>query len=217
MWASDSFIDLYDNMVLMRKFVCVLFICLATVFAAKPKPIETDCVKVVYVVDGMENEKVKAIKPRSVLDSILQDVDSVYLAHYGSCLYDNFGDGQMFFSFYEKNQAHGKFYGNRGSREICSHFTDSLDLVFKLKDARKINVLADSLKKKRKPHPKKHRKDIDIVSYIDSLQKPVKKEDRAYADSVDLEKMRKFDSLLKSGKRFDESINIMLFGGDDEL
>ena len=204
-------------MVLMRKFVCVLFICLATVFAAKPKPIETDCVKVVYVVDGMENEKVKAIMPRSVLDSILQDVDSVYLAHYGSCLYDNFGDGQMFFSFYEKNQAHGKFYGNRGSREICSHFTDSLDLVFKLKDARKINVLADSLKKKRKPHPKKHRKDIDIVSYIDSLQKPVKKEDRAYADSVDLEKMRKFDSLLKSGKRFDESINIMLFGGDDEL
>ena len=204
-------------MVLMRKFVCVLFICLATVFAAKPKPIETDCVRVVYVVDGMENEKVKAIKPRSVLDSILQDVDSVYLAHYGSCLYDNFGDGQMFFSFYEKNQAHGKFYGNRGSREICSHFTDSLDLVFKLKDARKINVLADSLKKKRKPHPKKHRKDIDIVSYIDSLQKPVKKEDRAYADSVDLEKMRKFDSLLKSGKRFDESINIMLFGGDDEL
>ena len=201
----------------MRKFVCVLFICLATVFAAKPKPIETDCVRVVYVVDGMENEKVKAIKPRSVLDSILQDVDSVYLAHYGSCLYDNFGDGQMFFSFYEKNQAHGKFYGNRGSREICSHFTDSLDLVFKLKDARKINVLADSLKKKRKPHPKKHRKDIDIVSYIDSLQKPVKKEDRAYADSVDLEKMRKFDSLLKSGKRFDESINIMLFGGDDEL
>ena len=90
-------------------------------------------------------------------------------------------------------------------------------MVFKLKDARKINVLADSLKKKRKLHPKKHRKDIDIVSYIDSLQKPVKKEDRAYADSVDLEKMRKFDSLLKSGKRFDESINIMLFGGDDEL
>jgi len=38
------------------------------------------------------------------------------------------------------------------------------------------------------------------MSYIDSLQKPVKKEDRAYADSVDLEKVRKFDSLLKSGK-----------------
>ena len=200
----------------MKKFVCVLFICLATVFAAKPKSIETDSVKVVYVVDGIEDEEVEAVMPRSVLDSILQDVDSVYLAHYGSCLCDCFGDDQLFFSFYEKNQAHGKFYGNRGSREICSYFTDSLDLVFKLKDARKINALADSLKKKRKPHPKKRRKDIDIMSYIDSLQKPVKKEDRAYADSVDLEKKRKFDSLLNSGKRFDESLNIMLFGKDYE-
>ena len=137
-------------MVLMRKFVCVLFICLATVFAAKPKSIETDSVKVVYVVDGIEDEEVEAVMPRSVLDSILQDVDSVYLAHSHSCLYDNFGDGQMFFLFYEKKQAHGKFYGNRGSREICSHFTDSLDLVFKLKDARKISALADSLMKKKR-------------------------------------------------------------------
>ena len=184
-------------MVLMRKFVCVLFICLATVFAAKPKSIETDSVKVVYVVDGIEDEEVEAVMPRAVLDSILQDVDSVYLAHYGSCLCDCFGDDQLFFSFYEKNQAHGKFYGNRGSREICSHFTDSLDLVFKLKDARKINALADSLMKKRKPRPKKRRKDIDIMSYIDSLQKPVKMENGAYVDSVDLEKVRKFDSLLK--------------------
>ena len=203
---------------LIKFKLMILLVALTTVFAfaAKPKSIETDSVKVVYVVDGIEDEEVEAVMPRSVLDSILQDVDSVYLAHYGSCLYDNFGDDLLLFSFYDKNQAHGKFYGNRGSREICSHFTDSLDLVFKLKDARKINALADSLMKKRKPRPKKRRKDIDIVSYIDSLQKPVKKEDRAYADSVDLEKKRKFDSLLNSGKRFDESLNIMLFGKDYE-
>ena len=196
----------------------ILLVAMSTVFAfaAKPKSIETDSVKVVYVVDGIEDEEVEAVMPRAVLDSILQNVDSVYLAHYGSCLCDCFGDDQLFFSFYEKNQAHGKFYGSRGSREICSYFTDSLDLVFKLKDARKINALADSLMKKRKPRPKKRRKAIDIVSYIDSLQKPVKKEDRAYADSVDLEKKRKFDSLLNSGKRFDESLNIMLFGKDYE-
>jgi hypothetical protein len=35
------------------------------------------------------------------------------------------------------------------------------------------------------------------MSYIDSLQKPVKMENGAYVDSVDLEKVRKFDSLLK--------------------
>ena len=203
---------------LIKFKLMIVLVALSTVFAfaAKPKSIETDSVKVVYVVDGIEDEEVEDVMPRSVLDSILQDVDSVYLAHYGSCLYDNFGDDLLLFSFYDKNQAHGKFYGNRGSREICSHFTDSLDLVFKLKDARKINALADSLMKKRKPRPKKRRKDIDIVSYIDSLQKPVKKEDRAYADSVDLEKKRKFDSLLNSGKRFDESLNIMLFGKDYE-
>ena len=203
---------------LIKFKLMILLVAMSTVFAfaAKPKPIETDSVKVVYVVDGIEDEEVEAVMPRAVLDSILQDVDSVYLAHYGSCLCDCFGDDQLFFSFYEKNQAHGKFYGNRGSREICSYFTDSLDLVFKLKDARKINALADSLMKKRKPRPKKRRKDIDIMSYIDSLQKPVKKEDRAYADSVDLEKKRKFDSLFKSGKSFNECLNLMLFGEEDE-
>lgn len=137
------------NFIKFKLFVVLVAMSTVFAFAAKPKPIETDSVKVVYVIDGMENEKVKAIMPRSVLDSILQDVDSVYLAHYGSCLYDNFGDDLLLFSFYDKNQVHGKFYGNRGSREICSHFTDSLDLVFKLKDARKINALADSLMKKR--------------------------------------------------------------------
>ena len=130
----------------------IVLVALSTVFAfsAKAKSIETDRVKVVYVIDGAENEKFEAIMPRVVLDSILQDVDSVYLAPYGSCLYDNFGDDQLLISFYDKNQIQKKFYGNKGIDQICNLFTSNLDLVFKLKDARKINALADSLMKKGK-------------------------------------------------------------------
>lgn len=130
----------------------ILLVAMSTVFAfaAKPKSIETDSVKVVYVVDGIEDEEVEAVMPRAVLDSILQDVDSVYLAPSGACLCDCFGEDQLFFSFYDKKQSHRKFYGNKGMPEICNQFTSSLDMVFKLKNARKINALADSLFKKAK-------------------------------------------------------------------
>ena len=185
-------------MVLMRKFVCVLFICLATVFAAKPKSIETDSVKVVYVVDGIEDEEVEAVMPRSVLDSIFQDVDSVYLASYGACLCDCFGDDQLFFSFYDKSQFHGKFYGSKGLPQICNQLTSSLDLVFKLKNARKINALANSLSKKRKPHPKKRRKSINIESIGEVIKR--EQENGVNVDSLIEDDMRRFDSLLKSGK-----------------
>ena len=125
--------------------------------AANPKLLETKSVKVVYVIDGAENEEVEAIMPRAALDSILQGVDSVYLAPYGSCLYDNFGDDQLLISFYDKNHYHIKFYGIKGVAQICNRFTDRVDLVFKLKNAHKINALADSLMKKRKLNPKKCR------------------------------------------------------------
>ena len=48
-----------------------------------------------------------------------------------------------------------KFHANKGMSEICNYFTDSLNLVFKLKDASKINALADSLMNKWKTQLKK--------------------------------------------------------------
>lgn len=151
---------LFSEMLNLIKFglVCTL-VALSSVFtfAAKSVPLETDSVKVVYVIDGVENEEVEAIMPRAALDSILQDVDGVYLAPYGSCLYDNFGDDQLLISFYDKNHDHTKFYGIKGVAQICNRFTDRLDLVFKLKNAHKINALADSLMKKSKLNPKKRR------------------------------------------------------------
>ena len=144
---------LFSEMLNLIKFglVCTL-VALSSVFtfAAKSVPLETDSVKVLYVIDGVENEEVEAIMPRAALDSILQDVDSVYLAPSGACLCDCFGEDQLFFSFYDKKQSHRKFYGNKGMPEICNQFTSSLDMVFKLKNARKINALADSLLKKAK-------------------------------------------------------------------
>ena len=141
----------------MRKFICMILLYVVVALAANPKLLETKSVKVVYVIDGAENEEVEAIMPRAALDSILQDVDSVYLAPYGSCLYDNFGDDQLLISFYDKNHDHTKFYGIKGVAQICNRFTDRLDLVFKLKNAHKINALADSLMKKSKLNPKKRR------------------------------------------------------------
>ena len=144
---------LFSEMLNLIKFslVCTL-VALSSVFtfAAKSVPLETDSVKVLYVIDSNDDEKVELMMSRSVLDSILQDVDSVYLAPSGACLCDCFGEDQLFFSFYDKKQSHRKFYGNKGMPEICNQFTSSLDMVFKLKNARKINALADSLFKKAK-------------------------------------------------------------------
>jgi len=179
--------------------ICAL-VALSSVFtfAAKSVPLETDSVKVLYVIDSIDDEKVEVIMPRSVLDSIFQDVDSVYLASYGACLCDCFGDDQLFFSFYDKSQFHGKFYGSKGLPQICNQLTSSLDLVFKLKNARKINALANSLSKKRKPHPKKRRKSINIESIGEVIKR--EQENGVNVDSLIEDDMRRFDSLLKSGK-----------------
>ena len=137
------------NLVKINLFFVLFFLTTAVAFAANPKPLETDSVKVLYVIDSFDNEEVETVMPRAVLDSILQDVDSVYLGHAHSCVCDCAG-GDVLFYFYEKGKARAKFYGNRGMSQICNRFTDSLDLVFKLKNARKINALTDSLMKKRK-------------------------------------------------------------------
>lgn len=151
---------LFSEMLNLIKFglVCTL-VALSSVFtfAAKSVPLETDSVKVVYVIDSNDDEKVELMMSRSVLDSILQDVDSVYLAPSGACLCDCFGEDQLLISFYDKNHDHTKFYGIKGVTQICNRFTDRLDLVFKLKNAHKINALADSLMKKSKLNPKKRR------------------------------------------------------------
>lgn len=117
------------------------------IFAEKPKPSESAFVRIKFVIDSFDNEEIDTIMPRATLESILQDVDSVYLAPYGSCLCDCAG-GDLFFYLFEKGKKKLKFHANKGMPEICNYFTDSLDLVFKLKDANKINALADSLKKK---------------------------------------------------------------------
>lgn len=47
--------------------------------------------------------------------------------------------------------------------EICSGFTDNLDLVLRLKSTDKIKALADSLAKDYKPDPIKQKRIIKIV------------------------------------------------------
>lgn len=186
------------NLIQFNLICALVALSIEFALAAKAVPLETDSVKVLYVIDSIDDEKVEVIMPRSVLDSIFQDVDSVYLASYGACLCDCFGDDQLFFSFYDKSQFHGKFYGSKGLPQICNQLTSSLDLVFKLKNARKINALANFLSKKRKPHPKKRRKSINIESIGEVIKR--EQENGVNVDSLIEDDMRRFDSLLKSGK-----------------
>ena len=138
-----------------RIFQLIFFVFTATfIFAAKPMPSESAFVRIEYIIDSFDNEEVDTIMPRVVLDAILQDVDSVYLAPYSSCYCDCAG-GDLFFYLFEKGEKKLKFHANKGMSEICNYFTDSLNLVFKLKDASKINALADSLMNKWKTQLKK--------------------------------------------------------------
>lgn len=166
-----------------------------SIFATKPIAFDTANVRIKYIVDSFNNEKIDTIMPRVVLDSILQDVDSVYISHYGSCFCDCAGD-DLFFYFFEKGEKKLKFHANKGIPQICNYFTDSLDLVFKLKDASKINALADSLMKTWNPHPHKRRE----INYLDLLSDSLKTENETKEDLDYLEKVIKFDSLIKSGK-----------------
>lgn len=146
----------------MRKtfFLCIILATFA--FAAKPVPFEYNKVRVLYVIDSFDDEKVEAVVPRSVIDSILQDVDSVYLAPFGSCECDCAGD-DLYFYFSEKQKAPAKFHVAVGMPEICTGFTDNLDLVLKFKSTDKIKALADSLTKDYKPNPSKQKRVIKIA------------------------------------------------------
>ena len=153
-----------------RIFQLIFFVFTVTfIFAAKTMPSESAFVRIEYVIDSFDNEEIDTIMPRATLESILQDVDSVYLAPYSSCYCDCAG-GDLFFYLFEKGEKKLKFHANEGMSEICNYFTDSLNLVFKLKNASKINALADSLKKNWKKHPKKRRTKINIEVLPDSLK-----------------------------------------------
>ena len=150
----------WDMRFMKKVLLCVV---LATVaFAAKPVPFEYNKVRVLYVIDSFDDEKVEAVVPRPVIDSILQDVDSVYLAPFGSCECDCAGD-DLYFYFSEKQKAPAKFHVAVGMPKICSDFTDNLDLVLRLKSTGKIKALADSLAKHYKPDPIKQKRIIKIV------------------------------------------------------
>ena len=145
----------------MKKvLLCVVLATFA--FAAKPVPFEYNKVRVLYIIDSFDDEKVEAVLPRSVIDSVLQDVDSVYLAPMGHCDCDCAG-GDLYFYFSEKRKAPVKFHTVVGLPEICGGFTDNLDLVLRLKSTDKVKALADSLAKEFKPNPVKQKKIIKIV------------------------------------------------------
>lgn len=161
-----------------------------TSFAAKPVPFEYDSVRIVYDVDWFSGERVEAILPRSVLDSVFLNTDSTFLAPFGACACDCAG-GDIFFYLSNDTNSRAAFWSNGFSR-VCTKAADSLDLVFRVKDRSKLDSLKETLLKKGKPLPVKdfggldEDDDIDderAVFLLDSLVKaqrnnPLKKQGR---------------------------------------
>ena len=147
---------------MFKKILFVFLFVINAAFAGFPSPVKSANIRVVYIVDTFDDDVIDTEVPRSVLDSILQDVDSVYFAPFGACDCDCAGD-DLYFYFSEKQKAPAKFHVAVGMPQICTGFTDNLDLVLRLKSTDKIKNLADSLAKGYKPNPLKQERIIKIA------------------------------------------------------
>ena len=144
----------------MLKKYCLFFLFIINAaFAGFPSPVKSANIRVVYIVDTFDDDVIDTEVPRSVLDSILQDVDSVYFAPFGACDCDCAG-GDIFFYLSKKKDIRAIFKANFPDR-ICSKASDSLNLVLRLKDDRKIKALEEKLLKLESRSPTKKIEDDD--------------------------------------------------------
>ncbi len=70
---------------MFKKILFVFLFVINAAFAGFPSPVKSANIRVVYIVDTFDDDVIDTEVPRSVLDSILQDVDSVYFAPFGAC------------------------------------------------------------------------------------------------------------------------------------
>lgn len=164
----------------MLKKYCLFFLFIINAaFAGFPSPVKSANIRVVYIVDTFDDDVIDTEVPRSVLDSILQDVDSVYFAPFGACDCDCAG-GDIIFYPSNKENARALFKTNFIAR-LCSSVSDSLDLVLRLKDNRKIKTLGENLLKQNENRPKKRMVEDDdemddarLIFILDSTVKAQK-------------------------------------------
>ena len=169
----------YDCRTMFKKILFVFLFIINAAFAGFPSPVKSANIRVVYIVDMFENEVVDTEMPRSVLDSILLDVDSVFFAPLGACDCACAG-GDIFFYLSKKKDIRAIFKANFPDR-ICSKASDSLDLVLRLKDDRKIKALEEKLLKLESRSPTKKIEDDDddvddsrLIFILDSTVKAQK-------------------------------------------
>lgn len=136
-----------------KKILFVFIFILNAAFAGFPSPVKSANIRVVYIVDTFDDDVIDTEVSRSVLDSIFQDVNSVYFAPFGACDCDCAG-GDIFFYPSNKENIRALFKTNFIAR-LCSSISDSLDLVLRLKDNRKVKALGENLLKQNKNRPKK--------------------------------------------------------------
>lgn len=133
-----------------RVFISVMLVAISMVSAlaaSRPSPTFPD-VRVKFVIDSFDNEEIDTKIPYSMLESILQSVDSVYLAPQGQCDCDCAG-GDLIFYLSEKKNASVSFYTNIGLSHFCSPVGQNMELVLRVKDNHKIKAIADALMGKK--------------------------------------------------------------------
>lgn len=96
------------------------------------------------VIDSFDNDEIETKIPYSLLESVLQSVDSVYLSPLGQCNCDCAG-GDLSFYLSKKENASASFYTNIGLSHICSPINQNTELVLRVKDKHKIKAIADTL------------------------------------------------------------------------
>lgn len=127
-------------------FTCMVFVAtfvVSTLCATQPSPTFTD-VRVKFVIDSFDNDEIETKIPYSLLESVLQSVDSVYLSPLGQCNCDCAG-GDLSFYLSKKENASASFYTNIGLSHICSPINQNTELVLRVKDKHKIKAIADTL------------------------------------------------------------------------
>lgn len=129
-----------------RVFISVMLVAISmvsTLCATQPSPTFTD-VRVKFVIDSFDNDEIETKIPYSLLESVLQSVDSVYLSPLGQCNCDCAG-GDLSFYLSKKENASASFYTNIGLSHICSPINQNTELVLRVKDKHKIKAIADTL------------------------------------------------------------------------
>lgn len=130
----------------LRYFFCGMLM-VVVAYGNQPLPFNDSSVRVEYVVDSFDDEKIESVIPRSTLESIIQSADGVYFGNIGECSCGCAG-GDIY--FYGASDSIPSFFSSALMDRICTSISGDLVLIWKLKNQNELKIIIDSLKVKKK-------------------------------------------------------------------